>query len=75
MLKIPMAERHQCDGRLNKAEEVYIEGIRVKSRAASVVPDQSGGMKYTSDSPWTRRSGSVTQGASTQVPISQVNIL
>ncbi|KAF8582657.1 hypothetical protein K439DRAFT_1413052 [Ramaria rubella] len=36
-LKIPMEERHKCDGKLKKAHEVYIEGNRVKNRAGSVV--------------------------------------
>jgi fanconi-associated nuclease 1 len=33
MLNIPMSERHKCDGQLKKAQDVYIEGVRVKDKA------------------------------------------
>lgn len=44
-LNVPMSERHECIGQLRKAREVYIEGVRVKNRASSVILDRSGRIK------------------------------
>ncbi|KAI0957731.1 hypothetical protein AcW1_006029 [Taiwanofungus camphoratus] len=41
-LKMPMEERHTCLGKLQKADKILIEGVRVYHREASLVLDQTG---------------------------------
>ncbi|KZT27328.1 hypothetical protein NEOLEDRAFT_1110695 [Neolentinus lepideus HHB14362 ss-1] len=41
-LKIPLDERHSCEGVLRKSEDVYITGVRVRHKAASLALDQTG---------------------------------
>ncbi|KDQ61078.1 hypothetical protein JAAARDRAFT_571662 [Jaapia argillacea MUCL 33604] len=40
-LGIPVDERHVCEGKLRKAIEVFVEGTRVKHRAASLIMDET----------------------------------
>lgn len=42
MLDIPMSERHKCDGQLKKAQDIYIEGIRVKNKVRPSIWDKYG---------------------------------
>ena len=44
-LNVPINERHECDGQIKKARELFIEGVRVKNRASSVILDKSGHMR------------------------------
>lgn len=39
---MPMEERHTCLGKLQKADKILIEGVRVYHREASLVLDQTG---------------------------------
>lgn len=41
-LKIPPERRHVCEARQQKATEVYVEGIRIRHRAGSMLLDQAG---------------------------------
>ncbi|KAI9571252.1 VRR-NUC domain-containing protein [Boletus coccyginus] len=41
-LKIPVKERHTCDGILADADEVVFEGVRLRHRAASLKLDRTG---------------------------------
>ncbi|KAI0784419.1 VRR-NUC domain-containing protein [Abortiporus biennis] len=40
-LKIPVDERHICQGQLAKCEEIHIEGVRVQHRATSLKLDKT----------------------------------
>lgn len=40
-LAIPLEERHICQARLHKPEEVYIAGVRVDHRSTSVTLDSN----------------------------------
>ncbi|EPQ57894.1 hypothetical protein GLOTRDRAFT_36429 [Gloeophyllum trabeum ATCC 11539] len=41
-LKVPVDERHVCEGELRKCQEVRITGVRVRHKAASLTLDQTG---------------------------------
>ncbi|KAF8514069.1 VRR-NUC domain-containing protein [Gautieria morchelliformis] len=60
MLNVPMNERHKCDGQLKQARDVYVEGVRVKHRASTLVLDRSGRIKGGTNPLSTGRSKSET---------------
>lgn len=41
-LKVPLEERHVCEGSLQTATEVNVEGVRVRHRAGSMLLDRAG---------------------------------
>ncbi|RDX56460.1 hypothetical protein OH76DRAFT_1550917 [Lentinus brumalis] len=41
-LNIPPEKRHVCEGSLKTAEEVYVEGVRIRHRADSLLLDRAG---------------------------------
>ena len=41
-LKVPLEECHKCEARLQAATDVYVEGIRIRQRAGSLVLDSVG---------------------------------
>ncbi|GBE81686.1 hypothetical protein SCP_0400570 [Sparassis crispa] len=49
-LKIPPEDRHVCEGKLEKAAEVYVEGVRVLHRGTSMVIDRAGRPKVPNES-------------------------
>lgn len=40
-LKVPKAERHECERKLEKAEEILVMGVRVRKDPDSIVADKT----------------------------------
>lgn len=62
-LKIPPGERHRCEGKLLKSEEIYMEGVRVRKMSEDFVasfPNGKGSATPVTPEPVNKAWGSLT---------------